>query len=65
MNIHFTGRENLDLPTVWVFPPVTICLHCGRAYFVVHGEPLQKLRDNSAKSKSPNIASAEPPESRE
>jgi hypothetical protein len=52
MNIHFPGRENLDTPTVWVFPPVTICLHCGCADFVVHGEPLQKLRDNDAKPKS-------------
>jgi hypothetical protein len=52
MNIHFPGNENLDTPTVWVFPPVTICLHCGCADFVVHGEPLQMLRDNDAKPKS-------------
>jgi hypothetical protein len=65
MNIHFPGLENLDTPTVWVFPPVTICLHCGRADFMVHGEPLQQLRDNSTKSKSTNTESAEPPESQE
>jgi hypothetical protein len=51
MNIHFPGRENLDKPTVMIFPPVTICLNCGYADFVVHSEPLQKLRDNSTKSK--------------
>jgi hypothetical protein len=50
MNIHFPGAENLDKPTVWVFPPVTICLHCGCAEFAVHGEPLQKLRDGSTKT---------------
>ena len=58
MNIHFPGRENLDTPTVWAFPPVTICLHCGCADFVVHGEPLQKLRDNNTQSNSINAASA-------
>jgi hypothetical protein len=52
MNIHFPGFENLDKPTVWVFPPVTICLNCGCADFVVHGEPLQKLKDNLPKLKA-------------
>jgi len=51
MNIHFPGRENLDQPSVWVFPPVTICLHCGHAEFMVHGEPLRQIRDNGSKSK--------------
>lgn len=62
MNIHFPGCENLDTPTVWAFPPVTICLHCGCADFVLHGEPLQELRDKSTKSTSPSIASAVQPE---
>jgi hypothetical protein len=52
MNIHFPGHENLDKPTVWVFPPVTICLHCGCAEFMVHGEALQKIRDNASSSKA-------------
>ena len=52
MNIHFPGRENLNAPTVWVFPPVTICLYCGCAEFMVHGEPLKKLRENTEKAKT-------------
>ena len=52
MNIHFPGRENLDTPTVWAFPPVTICVNCGCAEFAVHGEPLQKLREGSTKSQA-------------
>ena len=63
MNIHFPG--DIETPTVWVFPPVTICLHCGCADFAVHGKALQELRDNSTKSTSSNIAPAEPTESHE
>lgn len=52
VNIHFPGPESIDKPTVWVFPPVTICLHCGCAEFAVHGEPLKQLKDNSTESKA-------------
>ena len=50
MNIHFPGRENLTTPTVWIFPPVPICLHCGCAEFIVNGEPLEKLRGDRRKA---------------
>lgn len=52
MNIHFPGRENLTTPTIWAFPPVAICLHCGCAEFMVNGEPLGKLRENSKRAKA-------------
>jgi hypothetical protein len=52
MNIHFPG-QNLTTPTVWAFPPVTICLHCGAAEFMVHGEPLKKIRKTVAKKEAP------------
>ena len=52
MNIHFPAPEGIDKPTVWVFPPVTICLHCGCAEFAVHDEALKQLRDNSTESKA-------------
>jgi hypothetical protein len=29
MLIHFSGRQNLDRPAVWVFPKLLICLDCG------------------------------------
>ena len=29
MNIHFPGLENLDKPSVWVFPELLVCLDCG------------------------------------
>lgn len=48
MSIHFPGREDIMTPTVWAFPPLTICLHYGCADFMVHGDPLQELRDLTA-----------------
>jgi hypothetical protein len=29
MIVHFSGRENLDKPGVWVFSKLSICLDCG------------------------------------
>ena len=33
--IHFPGLKNLDKPTVWVFPEISVCLNCGDAEFAV------------------------------
>jgi hypothetical protein len=33
MGIHFTGLENLNKPTVWVFPQLLVCMDCGFAEF--------------------------------
>ena len=62
MNVHLPGIENLDTPSVWVFPPVTICLHCGCSDFVVHGEPLQELRARSLGRGLHTASSSEQPE---
>jgi hypothetical protein len=29
MIVHFSGRENLDKPGIWVFSKLSICLDCG------------------------------------
>jgi hypothetical protein len=29
MLVHFTGRENLGKPSIWVFPTLLVCLDCG------------------------------------
>ena len=62
MNIHFPGKENLDTPSVMVFPPVTICLDCGCADFAVYGEPLKKLREQSLDQGLPTAWPGEKPE---
>jgi RNase P subunit RPR2 len=46
--IHFSGRENVDKPTVFVFPELLICLECGKAEFVVPEEKLRRLGKDEA-----------------
>ena len=43
MNIHSTGMENLDKPSVWVFPELLICLDCGFLQFAVPAAELALL----------------------
>jgi hypothetical protein len=33
--IHFPGLKGLNMPIVWVFPKLVVCLDCGFAEFVV------------------------------
>jgi hypothetical protein len=41
--IHFPGRENLEMPTIWVFPEVVVCLECGNSLFVIPETELAKM----------------------
>jgi len=43
--IHFSGRENLGKPHVFVFPTILVCLDCGLSGFVVTEEELRLLRE--------------------
>jgi hypothetical protein len=49
--LHFPGREGLDKPVVWVFPKVTVCLHCGLGQLDVPDEEKQQLIDVSARAR--------------
>ena len=42
--IHLPGLEGLDTPIVWVFPQISVCLHCGLAEFNVPERELKVLR---------------------
>jgi hypothetical protein len=44
MGIRSPGLENLDKPTVWVFPELILCLDCGVAEFVIPEAELRELR---------------------
>jgi hypothetical protein len=41
--IHFRGAKKIDLPTVWVFPELAVCLDCGTAQFTIPKPELRKL----------------------
>jgi hypothetical protein len=43
MSIRCPGFNNIDEPSVWVFPEVIICVDCGSAEFVVPQTELDKL----------------------
>jgi hypothetical protein len=48
MGIHFIGLENIDKPTVWVFPEVIVCLDCGTAEFAIPQAELRQLAKGDA-----------------
>ncbi len=39
--VHFRGLQNINAPTVFVFPELVVCLDCGHTEFVI---PKGKLR---------------------
>ena len=45
INIHFPGIKGLAKPSVWAFPHLSICLHCGFAEFAIPDAQLRELRD--------------------
>lgn len=51
--IHLPGLENLDTPTVLVFPSLDVCLDCGIAEFAIDREELQKLQNSHSTNHQP------------
>ena len=45
MNLHFSGRQGLDMASVWAFPKVRVCLNCGLAEFDVPDRELRMLAE--------------------
>jgi hypothetical protein len=46
--VHFPGRENIDEPTVFIFPELVICLACGLTEFTVPNDELRVLSKRDA-----------------
>ena len=42
--IHFSGREGLNKPPVFVFQKLTVCLDCGFVQFVLPDEQRKELK---------------------
>ena len=47
--IHFPGLKGLDMPIVWVFPKLTVCLECGFAEFEIPERELRVLSEGDVK----------------
>ena len=45
LNIHHPGIEGLDLPTVWAFPSLSVCLECGVTQFKLAEDQVRELRE--------------------
>jgi len=43
INIHFCGLQDLDKPSVLVFPKVLVCLDCGLSRFTTAQAELERL----------------------
>ena len=43
INVHFPGRNGINIPAVLLFPQVLICLDCGFAEFSVPKIELRRL----------------------
>jgi hypothetical protein len=49
IGIHFPGGlKDIDIPIVWVFPEVDVCLECGIAEFGVPEDDLRELAKGEA-----------------
>jgi hypothetical protein len=48
MNIHFPGLRNMDKPSIFVFPKIIVCLHCGLMQAQLSGEEVLRLQENTA-----------------
>jgi hypothetical protein len=44
---HFPGLKGLDMPIVWVFPKLEVCLECGFAEFEIPETELHVLANGA------------------
>jgi hypothetical protein len=56
VNIHFPGMSGIDIPTVWVFPRLSVCLDCGLTEFHVDRSNLQALSDSGRRTQPTEAA---------
>lgn len=60
MNIHFSGFQNLDKPTVWAFPKLLICLDCGFVESRIERAELRRLAKHPAQEPPGNHKDVRP-----
>jgi hypothetical protein len=54
MIVHFSGREILDKPGVWVFSKLSICLDCGSLQSKIPASELAQLAASAPTSERLN-----------
>jgi hypothetical protein len=55
--IHLPGLKSLNMPIVWVFPKLRVCLDCGFAEFQIPEKELKVLEEGAfAKEGRINLA---------
>ena len=45
VNIHIPGVNGFTIPTVWVFPRLSVCMDCGKTQFTIPDAELRTLAD--------------------
>jgi hypothetical protein len=63
MAIHFPGWEGLNIPHVWAFPNLLVCLDCGFVEFELPPMQLAQLKELCAVVTSRSSGLSEEPRS--
>jgi len=45
INVHFPGMRGLNIPSVWVFPRLSVCIACGATEFTLTDADRKALTD--------------------
>jgi len=56
INVHFPGIEGLNIPSVWAFPRLSVCVVCGAAEFTLTDVDRKALADRDWRSHANNAA---------
>ena len=56
INIHFPGMKGLDIPTIWVFPTILVCINCGTTQFAIPDADLKILVDRDYRTSTGEAA---------
>ena len=56
MNVHFPGMKGLNIPTVWVFPKISVCVDCGTGQFTISEDERKQLADRDYRDFSDGVA---------
>jgi hypothetical protein len=56
INVHFPGLKGLNIPTVWVFPRLLVCLGCGQAQFTIPDAERKTLTERDYRGRADQAA---------